>query len=100
MFFDFDKHDIKSESYPELDRLADLLLEFPNMKVELSGHTDDGTISKAVEHMTGKQSRHLRAAYKDAVPNIEIRSTVTCRECATTSELEVPLTADFFWFKS
>ena len=70
------------------------------MIVSVSGHTDDGTISKAVEHMTGKQSRHLRAAYKDAVPNIEIRSTVTCRECATTSELEVPLTADFFWFKS
>lgn len=69
------------------------------MIVSVSGHTDRGTVSKAVEHMTGKQSRQIRAAYADAVPNIEIRSSVTCRECTTTSEMEVPLTADFFWFK-
>ena len=69
------------------------------MIVSISGHSDKPTIRKAVEYMTGKQSRQLRAAYKDAVANVEIRGTITCRECATTSEMEVPLTADFFWAK-
>ena len=73
--------------------------QLTTMIVSISGHTDRATINKAVEHMTGKQSRQIRTAYKDAVPNVQIKGTITCRECATTSELEVPLTADFFWSK-
>lgn len=40
VFFDFDKSDLKSESYIELDKLADLLLKNPKIKIEISGHTD------------------------------------------------------------
>ena len=50
--------------------------------------------------MTGKQSRTLRETYKKVVPNIELRSEVDCRECGTTTEMEVPLSADFFWART
>lgn len=70
------------------------------MIVSVSGHTDRGTIAKAVQHMTGKQSRTLRETYKKVVPNIELRSEVDCRECGATTEMEVPLGADFFWART
>jgi len=41
IFFDFDRYELKSESYPELNRLAKVLKQNPGMKVEIAGHTDD-----------------------------------------------------------
>jgi OmpA-OmpF porin, OOP family len=40
IFFDFDKSILKSESFPELNRIATLMKEKPTMQVEISGHTD------------------------------------------------------------
>src|SRR5690606_31842913 len=40
VFFDFDKADLKPESYPELDRIASVMKERPDMVIEVSGHTD------------------------------------------------------------
>lgn len=40
VFFDFDKASLKAESFPELDRLVELMNQQSNMKVEISGHTD------------------------------------------------------------
>lgn len=39
IFFDFDKYSLRPESYPELNRLAKILQEHPDRKVEISGHT-------------------------------------------------------------
>lgn len=39
IFFDFDKYELKPESFPELNRLAKILKEYPETKVEISGHT-------------------------------------------------------------
>jgi outer membrane protein OmpA-like peptidoglycan-associated protein len=41
IFFDFDKSELRPESYPELGRLSELLKSNPGMRVEISGHTDD-----------------------------------------------------------
>ena len=40
IFFDFDKATLRPESNLELDRLRKILLEYPTMKIEISGHTD------------------------------------------------------------
>ena len=40
IFFDFDKSDLKPESYPELDRLVDFMTSNPGIKIEIGGHTD------------------------------------------------------------
>ncbi len=46
IFFDFNKAVLRKESYYELNRLAKLLSTNPNLKVEISGHTDSlGTAS-------------------------------------------------------
>lgn len=40
VFFDFDKSVLKPESFPELDRIAEMMEERDDMQIEVSGHTD------------------------------------------------------------
>ncbi|MCB0409471.1 MAG: OmpA family protein [Flavobacteriales bacterium] len=41
IFFEFNKADLKSESFNELDRLYSILIDNKTLKIEISGHTDD-----------------------------------------------------------
>ena len=41
IFFDFDKTTLRPESFSELNRLKTLLENNTNMKIEISGHTDN-----------------------------------------------------------
>ena len=41
VFFDFNSATLKPESYPELNRLAKILKQYPGIVVEISGHTDN-----------------------------------------------------------
>lgn len=41
IFFDFDKATLRPESNLEIDRLRKILLDYPKMKIEMSGHTDN-----------------------------------------------------------
>ncbi len=40
IFFDYDKYELKNESFPELKRLLDFLKKYPN-KIIIQGHTDN-----------------------------------------------------------
>ena len=40
VYFNVSKYDLKSESYPELDRLVDAMQDNPTMHIRLEGHTD------------------------------------------------------------
>jgi OmpA-OmpF porin, OOP family len=40
VFFDFDKWDLRAESFVELDRVVKLLQENPAIEIEMSAHTD------------------------------------------------------------
>jgi OOP family OmpA-OmpF porin len=40
VFFDFDKAVLKPESFPELNRIVDLMNEKAGMQIEIAGHTD------------------------------------------------------------
>ena len=55
IFFDFDKAVLKPESFPELDRLTEMLKSNSGMKVEISGHTD--YVGTDEYNMTLSQSR-------------------------------------------
>jgi OmpA-OmpF porin, OOP family len=41
VFFDFDKAVLKSESFPELNRIVTLMTEKTGMQIEIAGHTDN-----------------------------------------------------------
>jgi|GEM_PF-303699 outer membrane protein OmpA-like peptidoglycan-associated protein len=40
IYFNFDKTTLKEASFPELDRLTDLMTQNPGIKIEIIGHTD------------------------------------------------------------
>ncbi len=46
VFFDRYKSNLRPESYIELDNLVNFLLENPNVKIELGGHTDSRGVEK------------------------------------------------------
>ena len=39
VYFDFDSDVIRSESFPELDKLSEMLLDNPNLHITIDGHT-------------------------------------------------------------
>ena len=41
VFFDFNKYSLKPESYPELNRLLAFIKKHNDLKIEISGHTDN-----------------------------------------------------------
>ena len=55
IFFDFNKSVLRPESIPELERLIKLMNEFPTLKIEISGHTDN--IGTAAYNKTLSENR-------------------------------------------
>ena len=39
VYFDFDSHKITPESFPELDKITEMLLDNPNLHITIDGHT-------------------------------------------------------------
>lgn len=52
IFFDTGKSILRSESNAELDRLVQLMKDVPNLKVEISGHTDNTGSAKLNEELS------------------------------------------------
>ena len=56
IFFDTDKYDLKKESYPELNRLVQFIKENPDVKIEISGHTDNVGTSQYNKQLSQKRA--------------------------------------------
>jgi OOP family OmpA-OmpF porin len=87
VFFDFDKWDLRPESFVELDRVVKLLIENPAIEIEMSAHTDshgsddynfklsDNRARSVMEYILSKgidRSRIISKGYgesKPVVPN-------------------------------
>jgi hypothetical protein len=74
--------------------------QLTSLVVSVEGRSDKGTIGQAIANMPAKDSRFLRDLYKTLIPNIDMEQTFVCSYCAYDTEMEVPLTAEFFWPKS
>ena len=80
----------KNEDSLVTDQLKSLI-------VSVNGHKEPQNINYVVENMPSSDARHLRTAYKLTAPNLDMTQDFTCTSCGHEQELEVPLTADFFW---
>ena len=65
--------------------------------VKVNDETDFNTVMNFIESMPAKDSKFLRSLYPKLVPNIELPHSYFCSNCDLHNELEVPLTAAFFW---
>ncbi len=65
IFFDLAKSTLRTESNSELDRLVKLMKDVPNLKIEISGHTDN-TGSALVNETLSQQRAEAVVAYLTA----------------------------------
>ncbi|MBH83631.1 MAG: hypothetical protein CMP70_03030 [Flavobacteriales bacterium] len=61
VFFDTGKAEVKIDSYPELDRLIQLMKDVPSLKIELSGHTDNVGGDAANQKLSQRRAEAVRA---------------------------------------
>jgi outer membrane protein OmpA-like peptidoglycan-associated protein len=60
IFFETNKFDLKPESYAELNRLADFLKDYDDIKIEISGHTDNTGSSSFNQKLSENRAKSVR----------------------------------------
>jgi len=60
---------------------------------------DRDQIEEFINNMPAKDSKYIRDVYSKLIPNIELKEDFSCSRCFHQKEMEVPLSADFFWPK-
>ena len=65
--------------------------------VSLNGDSSMQAKQYFIDNVPSIDSRHLRLAYRLAAPNVDLTQHFECGECSHEQDMEVPLSADFFW---
>jgi len=60
VFFDFDKYNLRNESFVELDRVVQLLKENPGIEIEMSAHTDSKGADDYNYRLSDDRARSVR----------------------------------------
>ncbi|MBA3680627.1 MAG: OmpA family protein [Bacteroidetes bacterium] len=76
IFFDFDKSELKKESFYELDRLVKLFKGYPAMQVEISGHTDNVGPKKYNDQLAHKRAEAVAKYIKNKLGSSEAQVTL------------------------
>jgi hypothetical protein len=71
--------------------------QYKRMIVSIEGQQNREAINRYVNVMPARDSRHLRACYKLANPDVKVTENFNCPSCGHEEEVEVPFGADFFW---
>lgn len=65
----------------------------------VNGNNNPKYISDYINSMAAVDSRYLRKVYSKIVPGVDFLLNFECENCDYTGEVEVPLSAEFFWPK-
>jgi len=65
--------------------------------VAVNGSNAPDALNYVANNLPSLDARHLRKVIALATPNIDLTQHFECNSCDHEQELEVPLTADFFW---
>lgn len=68
--------------------------------VSIDGVTDKAELARALPKMPAFDSRALRNFIEENEPGMQLKGMMACPHCGTSSEVDMPLGADFFWPKS
>ena len=71
--------------------------QYKDMILDIEGHSDKEVIGQFVDNMPVADSTHLKLCLKFVTPSIEIKETLTCKQCSHEKEVQVPFGTDFFW---
>ena len=71
--------------------------QLQSMIVSVNGDESLKAKTHLIDNIPSMDSRHLRFAQRAATPNVQLSEEFECEQCGFETEMEVPLTADFFW---
>ncbi len=89
--------EIKKKNNSQNDSL--LFDQLKCMTVSIQGVYDKAIIEKALLTMPARDSKYIRTVYQHTVEDVNLTRSFTCPKCDYEVDLEVPLSADFFWFE-
>ena len=81
----------------DLDQTQLITSTLSSFIVSVNDDVEDTTIQSFIENMPAGDSKHVRDLYPKLVPNIDLKQDFVCENCVHHVEMEVPLTAEFFW---
>ncbi len=65
--------------------------------IKVNGSEDPEYIQSFIEVLPAKDSRFIRNLYPKLVPSVRLMHYFSCKQCYHQKDVEVPLTAEFFW---
>lgn len=71
--------------------------QLSHMISSVNGNGTKEAIEYVSHNLPSADSAFLRSVYKKIVPNIDLSLGFSCENCSHTEEMEVPLSAEFFW---
>lgn len=83
----------------EYDDAAVITSMLANFIVAVADNNDPAYVQGFIENMPAGDSKYLRGLYPKLAPNIDLKQVYTCTNCAHEQDMEVPLSAEFFWPK-
>jgi len=63
----------------------------------VGGNKNKADINRYVDVMPAKDSRKLRLFINDNEPDLTMKQEFDCPHCGNTNEVDVPISAEFFW---
>lgn len=82
------KHKLPEQ--PLMDQLKQII-------VSVNNDTDKEVVNKFIDNILARDSKFIRDEYARITPNIDLKQMFECSVCSSESEINIPLTADFFW---
>ena len=82
------------------DNKFSIIKQYEKMIYSVNGNSDRNYIRSYIDSMSALDSRYLRTAYGKIIPGVDFSCSFECESCDAEDEVEVPLTAEFFWPKS
>lgn len=71
--------------------------QFKTFTVSINGVGDLKQVYRFIDNLPVRDSRFLRQAYTKISPALNLKHDFMCTECGHEQEVEVPITAQFFW---
>lgn len=87
------EHDKKTKGSYE----KNVTRQLKHIITSVNGNATSAAINYVADNLPSIDARYLRQAYKSVNPNIDLTQHFECIECGHEANMEVPLTADFFW---
>jgi len=78
----------------------DVTLRMLAMIDQLNEHTSVESLQFMLPNLPMRLSKKFRKYVDEIEPQVEMKANVICSHCGVDSEVDVPMTSDFFWSKS